>query len=93
MTIGRRKRAENQRVAFVLMLSTLGDDAIDTTLFDSEASPFAESVQRTTWEDLVRAHYVSRIVATTYRLTAKGLARRAQTVGCGGIQFIPRARE
>ena len=54
------------------MLSTLGDDAIDTTLFDSEASPFAESVQRTTWEDLVRAHYVSRIVATTYRLTAKG---------------------
>ena len=72
VTIGRRERAENQRVAFVLMLSALGDDAIDTTLFDSEASPFAESVQRTTWEDLVRAHYVSRIVATTYRLTAKG---------------------
>jgi len=35
MTIGLREREENQQLAFSLMMNALGDQAIDTTLFDS----------------------------------------------------------
>jgi hypothetical protein len=72
MTIGRREREENQRRAFSLILNALGDQAIDTTLFDAEAPPFAESVLRTTWEELVRSEYVSKLRGAQYRLTPKG---------------------
>ncbi len=36
MTIARKKREDNRREAFELMMKELGDRAIDTTLFDSE---------------------------------------------------------
>jgi hypothetical protein len=66
------KREENQRMAFSFMLSALGVAAIDTTLFDSDKPPFAETILPTTWEDLGRADYVSTIGKAEYRLTAKG---------------------
>jgi hypothetical protein len=72
MTIGRREREENQQLAFSLMMKALSDQAIDTTLFDSGAPPFAESILRTTWEELVRGEYVSSVRAGLYRLTPKG---------------------
>jgi len=75
MTIGRREREENQQLAFSLMMTALGDQAIDTTIFDSDVSPFAESILRTTWEELARGEYVNRIRGAQYRLTPKGLAR------------------
>ncbi len=72
MTIGRREREENQQLAFSLMLTALGDQAIDTSLFDAETPPFAKSVLRTTWEDLVHREYVNNVRGTEYRLTPKG---------------------
>ena len=72
MTIGRREREENQQVAFSLMMKALGNQAIDTTLFDSEAPPFGESILRTTWEELVRGEHVSNVRSTQYRLTPRG---------------------
>jgi hypothetical protein len=72
MTIGRREREQNQQLAFSLMVNALGDRAIDTTLFDAETPPFAESVLRTTWEDMVRGGHVSKVRDAQYRLTPKG---------------------
>jgi hypothetical protein len=72
MTIAKREREENQRTALSLMMSLLGDQAIDTTLFDSDVPPFADAVLRTTWEELAHADCVNRIGEGQYRLTAKG---------------------
>jgi len=81
MTIGRREREENQQLAFLLMMTALGDQPIDTTIFDSAASPFAESVLRTTWEELARGEYVNRIRGAQYRLTPKGWLAALQLSG------------
>jgi hypothetical protein len=72
MTIGPRERGENQRLAFSLMMNALGDQAIDTTLFDSQAPPFEGVILRTAWEELVRGGYVSNVRGSLYRLTPKG---------------------
>jgi len=72
MTVGRREREENQKLAFSLMMEALGDQAIDTTLLDAEAPPFRESILRTTWEELVRGEYVTNVRGGQYRLTPRG---------------------
>ena len=64
-----------------MMIEELGNGAIDTTLFDSAGNPFADSILRTTWEELVRQGYVERIGASQYRLTAKGWLAAVQLVG------------
>jgi hypothetical protein len=84
MTIGKREREKNYRTAFEPMMRELGDLAIDTTLFDSEASPFAGTVLRTTWEELVDSEYVSRIAGTQYRLTPKGWLAALELSGAAG---------
>jgi len=72
MTMAIRERQENHRLAFRLLIQELGDRAIDTTLFDSIAEPFASQIIRTTWEEIVRAEYVEAVGVRHYRLTAKG---------------------
>jgi hypothetical protein len=72
MTVGRREREENQQLAFSLMMRALGNQAIDTTLFDSGGPPFAESILRTTWEELVCGEYVTGVRDAQFRLTPKG---------------------
>ena len=64
-----------------LRLRQLGDGAIDTTLFDADAVPFAGQILRTTWEELTRAEYVSEITKTRYRLTPKGWLLGLELVG------------
>lgn len=81
MTIAKREREKNQRAALSLMMGLLGDQAIDTTLFDSDAAPFAEVVLRTTWEELSRADCVNRIGEGQYRLTAKGWLAALEVAG------------
>ena len=54
------------------MLNALGNQAIDTTLFDICEAPFADSILRTTWEDLARGGHVDRVGGSHYRLTARG---------------------
>ena len=71
MTIAKQEREKNHRTAFELMMRELGDLPIDTTLFDSEAPPFAGVVLRTTWEELVDRRTLW-IGGTQYRLTSKG---------------------
>jgi len=55
-----------------MMLSELGDEAIDTTLFDAAQPPFSDQVLQTTWEELARQKYVELIGTTQYRLTSQG---------------------
>jgi len=69
--VAKDKRRANHRRAFELMLAQLADRAIDTNLFYAELPPFAESVLRTTWEELLREGYVEAVGAR-WRLTAKG---------------------
>lgn len=69
MTLGTKEREENQRQAYGLMLSAVGDDAFDTTLLEADA--FAQ-ILRTTWEDLMHAGCVERVSPDAYRLTPKG---------------------
>lgn len=72
MTTGRHQRQDNQRQAFALMLNGLGNQAIDTTLFDIADPPFADRIVRTTWEELARGEYVDCVRGGQYRLTARG---------------------
>ena len=72
MTVAKRERENNHSTALTSMLEQLGDGAIDTTLFDSEAPSYAETVLRTTWEELTRGKYVSKVQRAQYRLTPKG---------------------
>ena len=72
MTVAKRERENNHSTALTSMLEQLGDGAFDTTLFDSEAPSYAEIVLRTTWEELTRGKYVSKVQRTQYRLTPKG---------------------
>jgi hypothetical protein len=71
MTVAKDKRRANHCRAFELMLAQLAGRAIDTNLFDAELPPFAETVLRTTWEELLREGYVEAVGAR-WRLTAKG---------------------
>jgi hypothetical protein len=71
MTVAKHMREENQRKAFELMLRELGDQAIDTRLFDTEKKPFAGEVLYTTWQELLRDGYTEQ-VRSKVRLTAKG---------------------
>jgi hypothetical protein len=72
MTLSKLDREENNKAALLLMFGLLGDDAIDIAIFLSDQPPFAESVLRTTWEDLLRSGYVAHLGGPMYRLTAKG---------------------
>jgi hypothetical protein len=71
MSLARNDREENHRDAFRLMIESLGDRPIDTTLFDADHTAF-HAVLRTTWEELERSDYVSAIGSRRYRLTPKG---------------------
>ena len=72
MTVAKQERENNHSTALTSMLERLGDGAIDTTLFDAEAPSYAETVLRTTWVELTRGKYVSKVQRAQYRLTPKG---------------------
>src|SRR4051812_33477216 len=84
MTASRQEREENQRQVFALMLDVLGDQAIDTTLFDISEQPFEGRFLRTTWEDLARGGYVDFLRGSQYRLTARGWLAALEISGSAG---------
>lgn len=54
------------------MFELLGDEPIDIALFLAQEPPFAGTIVRTTWEDLLRSGYVANVLDNVYRLTARG---------------------
>ena len=85
MSIAKQDREENHKTALQLMLQTLGDGAIDTTLFQTDNAPFAGNVLRTTWEELVTQGCVAE-VAGRYRLTPKGWLAALEACGASGTK-------
>ncbi len=76
MTRSTKERQRNNEAALKLMYELLNDSAIDTALFEANSLPFAGTVIRTTWEDLLSNGYVELALTDesfrVYRLTAKG---------------------
>ncbi|HTR39866.1 MAG TPA: hypothetical protein VMH80_28530 [Bryobacteraceae bacterium] len=62
MSLSREQRLENVDLALELMLQTLGDNAIDTVIFELGSDKFTQ-VQPTTWKELEDRCLIKRMDA------------------------------
>lgn len=76
MTLSKSEREKNNELALKLMFEDLGDDPLNLRVFSSNDPRYRKTVDRTTWEDLVRNDHlilaVETVGACIYRLTPKG---------------------